>query len=80
MAGVKLTGKCFKLETTTLVIGEANGKHVAVEIPAGGVVKVVVCPRDEEGMIDVLWEGRPLVMFAIDLERRGTEVSEERAR
>jgi hypothetical protein len=77
-----LTGRRFKLETTTLVIGEANGKRVAVEIPAGGVVQGSCCapPRDGDRMIDVLWEGRTLVMFAIDLERRGTEVSEERAR
>jgi hypothetical protein len=75
-----LTGRRFKLETTTLVIGEANGKRVAVEIPAGGVVKVVAGPRDGDRMIDVLWKGRTLVMFAIDLELRGTEVSEERVR
>ena len=51
---------------------------MAIEIPAG--VKVVAGPRDGDRMIDVPWEGGTLVMFAIDLERRGIEVSEERAR
>jgi hypothetical protein len=30
-------------------------------------------------MIDVLWEGRILVMFAIDLKQRGIELSQESA-
>ena len=74
-----LTGRRFKLETSTLSIGEVDGKCVAVTIPAGNTVKVVAGPRDGDRMIDILWEGRILVMFAIDLKQRGIELSQESA-
>jgi hypothetical protein len=28
-------------------------------------------------MIDVLWKGRVVLMFAVDLEERGTEITEK---
>jgi hypothetical protein len=74
-----LTGRRFKLERSTLSIGEVDGKRVAVTIPAGNTVKVIAGPRDGDRMIDVLWEGRMLVMFAIDLKQRGIELSQESA-
>jgi hypothetical protein len=75
-----LTGRRFKLEIATLAANDLNGKLALTTIPAGGIVKVVADPGDGAGMVEVLWEGRTFLMFAIDLERRGTEVSEERAR
>jgi hypothetical protein len=45
-----------------------NGKRVAVTIPAGDIVELVAnpSPKNEE-MVDVLWEGRTVAMYAIDL-------------
>lgn len=82
-----MIGGRFELGTATLVIGGVDGKRVAISIPAGAVVKVVADPSDkvvanpsnEDRMIDVLWEGRTFVMFAIDLERRGTQIAEKSA-
>jgi hypothetical protein len=75
-----LTGRRFKLATATLAANDLNGKLALTTIPAGDIVKVVAGPSDQAKMVEVLWEGRTFVMFAIDLQRRGTEVSEERAR
>jgi len=61
----------FKLEQTTLAIGDLNGKRVAVRIPAGDVVKLVSTPSPWNKMVDVLWEGRIVAMYAIDLRLRG---------
>jgi ribosomal protein L21E len=61
------TGR-FKLEKTTLPVGDVNRKRVAVTIPAGDIVELVAnpSPKNEE-MVDVLWEGRTVAMYAIDL-------------
>ena len=61
------TGR-FKLEKTTLAVGDVNRKRVAVTIPAGDFVELVAnpSPKNEE-MVDVLWEGRTVAMYAIDL-------------
>lgn len=70
-----LTGKHFKLNTATLAIDSIEGKRVAVTVPAGNIVKVTSGPRDDnDRMVDVLWDGRIVVMFAIDVNVRGTEV------
>ncbi|HEY7336234.1 MAG TPA: hypothetical protein VH639_15195 [Bryobacteraceae bacterium] len=62
------------METPTLAIDAADGNRVAVTIPAGNIVKVVAGPSDGDRLVDVLWNGRTLVMFAIDLKQRGTEL------
>jgi hypothetical protein len=67
------TGR-FKLDKTTLAIGDVNGKRVAVSIPAGDIVKLIAGPSHEnEEMVDVLWMARAVSMYAIDLKLRGIE-------
>jgi len=64
----------FKLDKTTLAIGDVNGKRVAVTIPAGDIVKLVSNPSPRDKMVDVLWEGRMVAMYAIDLRLRGSSL------
>jgi hypothetical protein len=66
------TGR-FKLEKETLAIGDEKGKRVAVTIPAGDIVKLIAEPSPGNKMVDVLWEGRSVAMYAIDLRLRGIE-------
>ena len=63
----------FKLEKATLAIGDMNGKRVAVTIPAGDTVKLIADPSPGNQMVDVLWEGRAVAMYAIDLKQRGIQ-------
>ena len=45
-------------------------------IPAGSIVVVTGGPRSTDmRMIDVLWEGQALAMFAEDVQKRGEEVT-----
>jgi hypothetical protein len=73
-----LTGKPFELRTPTIAIDSVDGKRVTNFIPAGAIIKVVSGPLgasgDGEPLIDVLWEGRTVSVFAIDATMRGTEV------
>ena len=71
-----LTGKRFKLTTPTLAIDNVDGKRFAVTVPAGSIVKVISGPNsDDDRMVDVLWECRVVVMFAVDVNARGAEVT-----
>ena len=73
-----LTGKRFVLAKSTLALDVTNGKRNWVTVPAGATVKVVTGPNGNgDRMTDVLWEGRPLEMFAIDLTAAGTEIQEQ---
>ena len=71
-----LTGRCFKLEIATLAANDVNGKRILTTIPAGDIVKVVADPSDGARMVEVLWKGRTLLMFALDLKRRAIELKE----
>jgi hypothetical protein len=75
-----LTGKRFRLESPTLSIEGVNGKREALYVPEGAVIKVVSGPTSEgDRMVDMLWDGKIVTMFAIDVNVRGTEISEESA-
>jgi hypothetical protein len=72
-----LTGRRFKIANPTMALDVLDGQRVAVIIPAGATVKVVSGPTSEsDRLVDVLWDGRTVAMFAFDLTVRGTEVKD----
>ena len=71
-----LIGTRFRLRTTTMAIGEAGEKRTAVIIPAGEVVRAISSPTKDRRMVDVLWNGRAVTLFAVDLEWRGEQLPE----
>ena len=71
-----LSNKRFQLTHSTLAIDFKAGKRW-IAIPAGALIEVVAGPNGEGyRMVDVRWQSRPLVMFAIDLTAGGTEIHE----
>jgi hypothetical protein len=66
------TGR-FKLEKSTLAMADVNGLRVAVRIPAGDIVKLIAEPSRGNKMVDVLWEGLTVAMYATDLKQRGIQ-------
>lgn len=72
-----LTSKRFELTHSTLAL-DVVAKHKWITVPAGAIIRVVAGPNGEgDRMVDVRWEGRPLVMFAIDLTAGGTEIKND---
>jgi hypothetical protein len=70
-----LTGKQFQLRTPTIALDVVNGQPVAVTIPFEAVITVTSEPStSDHGMLNVLWADRTIRMFAIDVNRRGTEI------
>ena len=77
-----LNGKQFRLERGTLAVEGVNSpdsKPRAVTVPAGAIIKVISGPQDGDGLVSVLWEGRTLGMFEVDVNVRGTEITDESA-
>ena len=71
-----LTGKRFKLVKPTLAIDVIDGKRCAITIPAEATIKVISGPSGHgDQMLHVLWEGRTVVMFAVDVQERGTGIT-----
>jgi len=75
-----LSGKRFRLKRETLSIETIGEDRRIVLIPVDGIVTVLSGPRpDDKRMVDVTWENRTLVMFAIDLQIRGQEITDKGA-
>lgn len=76
-----LSGKRFRLKRTTISIETAVEDRIVVMVPTGAVVTVLSGPRpDDMRMVDVLWDTRTLVMFAVDILERGEEVTDKGAK
>jgi len=74
------TGKRYKLTTPILAVNVLNhAKGSTVKIPVGAILEVMSGPEDVDGMMDVLWDGRTVAVFSIDLNVRGTEILEKNA-
>ena len=50
------------------------GHHLPLTVPLGGVVQVATGTLNGKRLVDVEWEGKPLMMFAVDLRERGEPV------
>ena len=69
------TGKRFRLNAPTLGILSGDGERIAVQLPKDAIVEVTSGPRqDDQRMVDVVWEGKALAMFAQDIRDRGEQV------
>jgi len=67
-----LAGRRFILKIPTIAV---DSHRVAIMMPAGAVLDVLSESVDRK-MAQVVWDGRPLAMFAIDLAERGREVAD----
>jgi hypothetical protein len=67
-----LAGRRFILKIPTIAV---DSRRVAVMMPIGAVLDVLSESVDGK-MTQVIWDGRPVAMFTIDLEERGREIAE----
>ena len=75
-----LTGQRFKLRNPVLAIETVNGVRFRITIPTRTILKVIAGPNESDQMVDVVWEGKPVKIFAVDLIARGTELSARKNR
>jgi len=75
-----LSGKQFRLKVDTIAIETIGENREGIHVPAGSIITVKSGPRpDDSRMVDVYWDGRNMVMFAEDLQKRGELISEASA-
>jgi hypothetical protein len=73
-----LTGSRFAIAEATIALEAINStRTVIITVPQGAIIEVAADTSGQgSGIVDVLWEGRALAMFAVDVETRGTEVAQ----
>lgn len=50
--------------------------HVAMDVPIGAIIEILVAPPDSVRMVDVLLHAKPVIMFLWDLKSRSEVVVE----
>lgn len=69
-----LSNKRFKLTKPALAL-DIVVRQGWITIPAGEIIRVLAGPNGEgDEMMDILWDGRMLSMFAIDVTAGGEEI------
>lgn len=71
-----LTGKSFRLTSEIVGIESKDGNRTAVRVPAESIVEVTHGPTQKADvqMIEVLWEGRTIMMLPEDVVGRAEEI------
>ena len=65
-----MRGNTYRLQTSTLAIFTYDDGHkIPIMIPEGAMVEVLG-EMNGNRLIDVIWEGKPVLMFTIDLRNR----------
>lgn len=71
-----LAGKRLRLKVPTIALALIDHKRVALRIPADSILTVSSGSRAQDmRMVDVLWEGQTVEMFAEDVQKRGEEIA-----
>jgi hypothetical protein len=71
-----LIGRVFCLNTAMVGIHATDGRRTATQVPGGAIVKVVAGTHDgKTNMVDIIWEGKLMAVFAQDVVERGEEIT-----
>jgi hypothetical protein len=57
-----------------MAIASADGKRITVTIPTDGIVVAAEDALDSDRLVDVIWNGKPYLMFSQDLRDRSDPV------
>jgi hypothetical protein len=71
-----MVGQSYLIKSPTLGILsiDDDGRRIPVTVPLNAIVKVQGGPLNGNRLVDVLWEGKTIMMFAQDIRSRGVEI------
>jgi hypothetical protein len=61
----------YKLSSATLGLVPAGDRRIAVTVPTSATITVLSGDIDDNGWLEIDWDGQRVSMFAIDLRERG---------
>jgi hypothetical protein len=64
----------YRITSPVLALFPEDGRHVAHTIPKGDLVTIDSETFDGNKLIQVIWDGKAVMMFTQDLRTRGEKV------
>jgi hypothetical protein len=65
----------YRINSPTIALFEEDGRHVANTVPAGAVIEISSDRFDGDKLLEVVWEGKRVMMFTQDLRKRAESVN-----
>ena len=62
----------YRLTLPTLGISPST--RTGVSIPAGEFIEIIIAPAPENRTVDVMWAGKPMIMFVRDIQSRSVRI------
>jgi hypothetical protein len=62
----------YLLKAILSIRSEEGHPRTAITVPSGATVTVTNGPIDRLRMVNVLWDGKTVMMFTVDIRERGT--------
>lgn len=64
----------YRIESPTIAMVLEDGRHVAHMVPSGAVITIESETFNGNKLVEVLWEGKLVMMFTQDIRSRGVKV------
>ncbi len=64
----------YRVNDPTIAMFQEEGRYVARTVASGTVVEVSDGPLDGDRLVDVIWDGRNVMMFTQDLRSRAERI------
>jgi hypothetical protein len=68
------TGETFRLGAPTLGIRIVGSHPETIMIPAGALIRIAGTCFQVDRLVDCLWDGHAVTLFAVDIRERGMRV------
>ena len=69
----------YRVTSATIAVFFEGGREVAGTVPSGAILTIDDAAFKGERLVNVMWDGREIMMFAADLRKRTTRVTEASA-
>jgi hypothetical protein len=60
----------YRINSPTIALFEEYGRHVANTVPAGAIIDIQGETFNGDKLLEVVWDGKPVMMFTQDLRKR----------
>jgi len=67
----------YRITESTMALFSEDGRHVTLTVPIGAFVTMESATFDGSVLVDVIWDGKKLMMFTHDLRLRAERIAEE---
>jgi len=65
----------FRITSPTIILFPEDGRHVSRMISKGELITINTETFNGNKLVEVLWEGRVVMMFTQDLRARGEKIN-----